>query len=38
MRSAFNLGIGLVAVIGGHTDRGVPIGRVEAGAGGVRWA
>jgi phosphoribosylformylglycinamidine cyclo-ligase len=38
MRSAFNLGIGLVAVIGGHTESGVPIGRVESGAGGVRWA
>ena len=37
MRSAFNLGVGMVAVIGGRTALGFPIGEVVEGSGRVRW-
>ncbi|GJM45290.1 MAG: phosphoribosylformylglycinamidine cyclo-ligase [Gemmatimonadota bacterium] len=37
MRSAFNLGVGLVAVVSGEMDLGVPIGEIVAGSGRVRW-
>ena len=31
MRRTFNLGVGLVAVVGGESDEGVPIGEIVAG-------
>jgi phosphoribosylformylglycinamidine cyclo-ligase len=37
MRSAFNLGVGLVAIVAGDPDRGFPIGEVESGSGRVVW-
>ncbi len=37
MRSTFNLGVGLVAVIGGKTERGFPIGEIVPGSGRVLW-
>lgn len=37
MRSAFNLGIGLVAVVGGPTGRGLEIGEIVPGTGRVLW-
>jgi phosphoribosylformylglycinamidine cyclo-ligase len=38
MRSAFNLGIGLIAVVGGETELGIPIGTVVSGSGRVVWS
>jgi phosphoribosylformylglycinamidine cyclo-ligase len=38
MRAAFNLGVGLIAVVGGDTDRGFPVGEVVAGTGRVAWS
>lgn len=38
MRSAFNLGVGLIAVVGGKTRLGVEIGEVVDGRGQVVWA
>lgn len=38
MRSAFNLGVGLVAVIGGETTIGAEIGEIVAGDGSVVWS
>ncbi len=37
MRRAFNLGVGLVAVIGGGTSRGHAIGEIVPGSGQVHW-
>jgi phosphoribosylformylglycinamidine cyclo-ligase len=37
MRRTFNLGVGLVAVVGGRTRLGVEIGDVVAGRGRVTW-
>ncbi len=37
MRQAFNLGVGLVAVVGGEPDGGFPIGEIVEGDGTVRW-
>ncbi len=37
MRSAFNLGVGLIAVVDGQTDLGFPIGEIGAGSGRVTW-
>jgi len=37
MRRAFNLGVGLVAVVGGHSSLGPEIGDVVEGAGRVVW-
>jgi phosphoribosylformylglycinamidine cyclo-ligase len=37
LRQAFNLGIGMVAVIGGGTDPGIRIGDVVPGSGRVEW-
>ena len=37
MRQAFNLGVGLVAVVGGEPDGGFPIGEIVDGDGTVRW-
>ena len=38
MRRAFNLGIGLVAVVGGEPSAGFPLGEIVEGDGRVRWA
>ena len=38
LRSAFNLGIGMIAVVSGESDAGIPIGEIVAGQGRVRWA
>jgi phosphoribosylformylglycinamidine cyclo-ligase len=38
MRSAFNLGIGLIAVIGGEAKIGLPVGKIVPGSGRVLWA
>jgi len=37
MRAAFNLGIGLIAVVDGETEIGLPIGEVVPGTGRVVW-
>ncbi|MDP6460739.1 MAG: phosphoribosylformylglycinamidine cyclo-ligase [Gemmatimonadota bacterium] len=37
MRRAFNLGLGLVAVAGGETGAGLPVGSIVAGGGEVRF-
>ena len=37
MRAAFNLGIGLIAVVGGAGEPGLPIGEIVSGAGRVVW-
>jgi phosphoribosylformylglycinamidine cyclo-ligase len=37
MRRTFNLGVGLIAVIGGETAAGFPMGEVVSGSGEVRW-
>ena len=37
LRSAFNLGIGLVAVVDEETDHGLPIGEIVEGSGRVIW-
>jgi phosphoribosylformylglycinamidine cyclo-ligase len=37
MRRAFNLGVGLIAVVGGPTGAGFPLGRIVSGGGEVRW-
>ena len=38
MRSAFNLGVGMVAVLGGKTSLGMRIGEIVGGSGTVIWA
>lgn len=37
MRSAFNLGVGMIAVVEGDTNLGFEIGRIEPGDGKVAW-
>jgi phosphoribosylformylglycinamidine cyclo-ligase len=37
MRSAFNLGLGLIAVVRGPAAEGIPVGEVVAGTGRVLW-
>jgi phosphoribosylformylglycinamidine cyclo-ligase len=37
MRSAFNLGIGLIAVVGGEPGSGLPLGSIVPGSGKVSW-
>jgi phosphoribosylformylglycinamidine cyclo-ligase len=37
MRRTFNLGVGLIAVVGGRTGAGFPLGRIVPGSGEVRW-
>ncbi|NNE42590.1 MAG: phosphoribosylformylglycinamidine cyclo-ligase [Gemmatimonadetes bacterium] len=37
MRAAFNLGVGLVAVVSGETDLGFPLGEITRGNGSVVW-
>ncbi len=38
MRQAFNLGVGLVAVVRGETGRGFPLGEIVPGEGRVVWS
>ncbi|HMB70332.1 MAG TPA: phosphoribosylformylglycinamidine cyclo-ligase, partial [bacterium] len=37
MRRTFNLGVGLIAVVGGETASGFPLGETVPGSGEVRW-